>query len=50
MLIVVTWNSTSSSGWEYLIVWEDLGLSPMYANIMLFYFYVHYLKVKNECE
>jgi len=27
----VKWKSTSSSGWEYLIVWEDLGSSPMYA-------------------
>ena len=28
----MTWKSTSSSGWEYLIVWEDLGSSPRYAN------------------
>jgi len=30
----MTWKSTSSSGWKYLIVWEDLGLSPRYANIV----------------
>jgi len=30
------WKSTSSYGWEYLIVWEDLGLSPMYAIYVLF--------------
>jgi len=33
------WKSTSSSGWEYLIVWEDLGSSPMYANCVLFNYY-----------
>jgi len=27
----MTWKSTSPNGWEYLIVWEDLSLSPMYA-------------------
>jgi len=32
----VTWKSTSSSGWEYLIVWEDLSSSPMYAVDVLF--------------
>jgi len=26
------WKSTSLNGWEYLVVWEDLGSSPMYAN------------------
>ena len=25
------WKSTNLSGWEYFIVWEDLGSSPMYA-------------------
>jgi len=30
------WKSTSLSGWEYLIVWEDLGSSPMYVIYMLF--------------
>jgi len=29
-------KSTSSSGWEYLVVWKDLGLSLMYANCVLF--------------
>jgi len=29
-------NSTSLNGWEYFIVWEDLGSSPMYANCVLF--------------
>ena len=29
-------KSTSLSGWEYLIVWKDLGLSPMYAICVLF--------------
>jgi len=29
------WKITSSSGWEYLIVWEDLGSSLMYANYVL---------------
>jgi len=34
------WKSTSSNGWEYLIVWEDLGLSPMYAIVCyLIYYY-----------
>jgi len=28
----MTWKSASSYGWEYLIVWKDLGLSPIYAN------------------
>ena len=36
MRIVMTWKSTSSNGWEYIIMWEDLGSSPMYANCMLF--------------
>jgi len=31
LLINVMWKSTSSSGSEYLIVWEDLGSSLMYA-------------------
>jgi len=30
MLIVVTWNNTSSNGWEYFIVWKDSGSSPRY--------------------
>ena len=30
------WKSTSLNGWEYFIVWKDLGLSPMYANCVLF--------------
>jgi len=33
ILIGMTWKSTSSSGWEYFIVWEDLGSSLMYANM-----------------
>jgi len=36
MLIRMMWKSTSSNGWEYLIVWEDLGLSPMYVIWVLF--------------
>jgi len=31
MLIIVVWKSTSSNGWEYLIMWGDLDSSPMYA-------------------
>ena len=31
------WKSTSSSGWEYFIVWEDLGLSPMYAKLYVIF-------------
>ena len=27
------WKSTNSNGWEYLIVWEDLGSSLMYAKL-----------------
>jgi len=30
------WKSIGSNGWEYLIVWEDLGLNPMYAYCVLF--------------
>jgi len=30
------WKSTSSNGWEYLVVWEDLGSSLMYVNCVLF--------------
>jgi len=26
ILIDVTWKSTSSNGWEYFIVWKNLGL------------------------
>jgi len=32
----MTWKSTSSSDWEYLIVWQDLGLSPMYVIYVVF--------------
>ena len=40
MLIGIKWKSTSLSGWEYFIVWELLGLSPMYANcVYLIYYY-----------
>jgi len=35
-VIGMMWKSTSSNGWEYFIVWEDLGLSPMYVNSVLF--------------
>ena len=35
-VIGMTWKSTSSIGWEYLVVWEDLGSSPMYAICVLF--------------
>jgi len=38
-LIYVTLKSTSSNGWEYFIVWKDLGSSPMYVNCMLFICY-----------
>jgi len=34
------WQSTSSSGWEYFIMWEDLGSSPMYAICVVFNFNV----------
>jgi len=37
------WKSTSLNGWEYFIMWEDLGSSPMYANCMIFY-YVYYFQ------
>ena len=30
------WKSTSSSGLEYFILWEDLGSSLMYAIYVLF--------------
>ena len=30
------WKSTSLSDWEYLIVWEDLGSSPIYVIYVLF--------------
>ena len=30
------WKSTSLNGWEYFIVWKDLGSSPTYANYVLF--------------
>jgi len=33
------WKSISSSGWEYLNVWKDLGLSLMYAIYVLFIYY-----------
>ena len=36
----MTWKSTSSNGWEYLVVWDDLGLSPMYACYVLFICYI----------
>jgi len=39
MRINKTWKSTSSNGWEYLNVWEDLGSSPMYAVCVLFNYY-----------
>ena len=38
-MVDVTLKSTSSSGWEYSNVWEDLGLSPMYASFALFLYY-----------
>jgi len=50
MLIVMTWKSTSLSGWEYLVVCKDLGLSPMYANYVIFYFCVRYFKSMYACE
>jgi len=28
------WKSTSSNGWEYFIVWKDLGSSPKYINFV----------------
>jgi len=33
------WKITSSNGWEYLNVLEDLGLSSMYAICVLFNYY-----------
>jgi len=36
---VMTWKSTSSNGWEYFIVWKDLGSSPM----LLFYIYINHV-------
>jgi len=30
------WKSTSSSGWEYLNVWKDLGSILMYVISVLF--------------
>jgi len=38
------WKSTSLNGWEYFIVWKDLGSSPMcaivcYLNYLNYYFY-----------
>jgi len=30
------WKSTSSNGWECLIIWEDLGSSSLYAICVLF--------------
>jgi len=38
-------KSTSLNGWEYLIVWEELGLSLMYAICVLFLI-VYYLNNK----
>jgi len=31
-MVSVTWKSIGSSGWEYFILCEDLGSSPMYVN------------------
>jgi len=31
----MTWKSTSLSGWEYLMVWEDLGSSLLYVIFVL---------------
>ena len=36
MQIAMTWKNTNLNGWEYLIVWKDLGSSPMYINCMIF--------------
>jgi len=36
MQIAMMWKSISSSGWEYWIVWKDLGSSLMYAIYVLF--------------
>jgi len=38
-------ESTSSSGWEYFVVWEDLGSSPMYAIFMLFNLWISMLYI-----
>jgi len=38
----VMWKSASSNGWEYFIVWEDFGLSPMYAICVLFELFLFY--------
>jgi len=42
------WKSTSSNGWEYFIVWKDLGSSPMYTicvllSLVLFLIYVNHV-------
>jgi len=29
------WKTTSSNGWEYLVMWEDLGSSSMYATVVI---------------
>ena len=39
-MIDMTWKSTSSSGWEYFIMCEDLGSSPMYANFWCYCFII----------
>ena len=39
------WKSTSSNGWEYFIMWEDLGSSPMYVNYVLFICYYTFIYV-----
>jgi len=36
------WKSTISSGWEYFIVWKDLGSSPMYAIYVFINYYYYY--------
>ena len=33
---LLMWKIISLNGWKYLIVWDDLGSSLMYANCVLF--------------
>jgi len=48
----MVWKSTSSSGWEYLIVWEDLGLSSICVNwfiiFVIIYLWLFYFWEENE--
>jgi len=30
----VTWKSTSSNGWEYLVIWKDLGFKSCMCHLL----------------